>query len=93
MQVDIFLNRFSKNLTECCYLFHQQLQNDIQQHQSMVDSVNDAGLKLVVAGVEDPSQTEQKLEDMNRQWDEVLDKSQQHQDSLEDALREVGRDA
>lgn len=65
--------------------------NDIQAHQSSVDTLNRAGHQLIEADrhSEDASVTQTKLADLNRRWKALQDKASQRQQQLEAALREV----
>ncbi|KAK8374560.1 hypothetical protein O3P69_016548, partial [Scylla paramamosain] len=65
--------------------------NDIQAHQSSVDTLNDAGRQLIEAdkGSEDASNTQQKLSELNKKWTELQDKANGKQSDLENALREA----
>lgn len=59
------------------------LMNDAQAHQHSIDTINDAGRKLLDNdGVIDASATREKLDNLNRQW-------QQLQRSLNDKAREL----
>ena len=65
--------------------------NDIQAHQSSVDTLNDAGRQLIEAdkGSEDASNTQKKLQELNKKWGELQDKASEKQNDLESALREA----
>ncbi|XP_042210392.1 microtubule-actin cross-linking factor 1-like isoform X9 [Homarus americanus] len=65
--------------------------NDIQAHQSSVDTLNDAGRQLIEAdkGSEDASNTHKKLTELNIKWSELQDKANGKQNDLESALREA----
>ncbi|MCL4115460.1 UNVERIFIED_CONTAM: hypothetical protein GTU68_053574, partial [Idotea baltica] len=65
--------------------------NDIQAHQSSVDTLNDAGRQLIEAdkGSEDASITQKKLGELNKKWNELQEKALSKQNDLENALREA----
>lgn len=67
--------------------------NDIQAHQSSVDTLNDAGRQLIESGkgTLEASSTQEKLSTLNRRWRELLQKAADRQTELEDALREAQR--
>ncbi|KAL1415474.1 hypothetical protein MTO96_006817 [Rhipicephalus appendiculatus] len=70
---------------------HKVLMNDIQAHQSSVDTLNRAGHQLIEADrhSEDASVTQTKLADLNRRWKALQDKAAERQQQLEAALREA----
>merc|ERR1712106_8613 len=65
--------------------------NDIQAHQSSVDTLNDAGRQIIETekGSREASQTQQKLNELNSKWNALLGKGEDRQAELEDALREA----
>merc|ERR1719495_2532588 len=65
--------------------------NDIQAHQSSVDTLNDAGRQIIESekGSREASQTQQKLNELNTKWNNLLTKGEDRQTELEDALREA----
>ena len=65
--------------------------NDIQAHQTSVDTLNDAGRQLVESdkGSDDANKTQQRLGLLNRKWGDLVDKATSRQKELEDALREA----
>ena len=65
--------------------------NDIQAHQNSVDTLNDAGRQIIEAekGSENASKTAQKLNDLNRKWEDLQQKANGKHKELEDALREA----
>merc|ERR1719225_1882171 len=65
--------------------------NDIQAHQSSVDTLNDAGRQIIETeqGSREASQTQQKLNELNSKWNNLLAKAEGRQVELEDALREA----
>merc|ERR1719278_1092752 len=65
--------------------------NDIQAHQSSVDTLNDAGRQIIESGKgsKEASQTQTKLNELNSKWNNLLGKSEDRQSELEDALREA----
>merc|ERR1719232_1850955 len=65
--------------------------NDIQAHQSSVDTLNDAGRQIIETekGSKEASQTQQKLNELNSKWNALLGKGEDRQAELEDALREA----
>merc|ERR1719402_2204212 len=65
--------------------------NDIQAHQSSVDTLNDAGRQIIESekGSREASQTQTKLNELNSKWNNLLGKSEERQSELEDALREA----
>lgn len=69
------------------------LVNDIQAHQSSVDTLNDAGRQLIEAGKgsDEASTTQDKLSTLNRRWRELLQKAADRQTELEEALRDAHR--
>ncbi|XP_023339664.1 dystonin isoform X21 [Eurytemora carolleeae] len=65
--------------------------NDIQAHQSSVDTLNDAGRQIIESekGSREASHTQQKLNELNTKWNNLLTKGEDRQAELEDALREA----
>ncbi|XP_059089195.1 microtubule-actin cross-linking factor 1-like isoform X2 [Tigriopus californicus] len=65
--------------------------NDIQAHQSSVDTLNDAGRQIIESdqGSREASNTQQKLNELNTKWNNLLGKAEGRQLELEDALREA----
>lgn len=65
--------------------------NDIQAHQSSVDTLNDAGRQIIESekGSENASKTQQKLNDLNKKWEDLQNKAYDKQKELEDALRDA----
>ncbi|XP_071036383.1 microtubule-actin cross-linking factor 1 isoform X6 [Parasteatoda tepidariorum] len=70
---------------------HKVLMNDIQAHQTSVDTLNSAGRQLIEAnrGSEDASVTQSKLNKLNKRWQFLQDKAAQRQRELEEALHEA----
>jgi ABC-type transporter Mla subunit MlaD len=71
----------------------QVLVNDIQAHQTSVDTLNDAGRQIIESGkgTAEASATQEKLSQLNRHWRDLLAKAADRQHELEDALREAQR--
>ncbi|XP_053979635.1 microtubule-actin cross-linking factor 1 isoform X31 [Hylaeus volcanicus] len=67
------------------------LVNDIQAHQTSVDTLNDAGRQLIEdgKGTAEASTTAEKLGTLNRRWRDLLQRAADRQRELEDALREA----
>lgn len=67
------------------------LANDIQAHQSSVDTLNDAGRQLIESekGSIEASTTQDKLRKLNSDWKNLLQKASDRQHELEEALREA----
>ncbi|XP_046641641.1 dystonin-like isoform X5 [Daphnia pulicaria] len=65
--------------------------NDIQAHQTSVDTLNDAGRQLVETdkGSDDSNKTQQRLVLLNKKWGDLVEKASNRQKELEDALREA----
>merc|ERR1719242_957722 len=65
--------------------------NDIQAHQSSVDTLNDAGRQIIESekGSREASNTQTKLNELNSKWNDLLAKAEGRQVELEDALREA----
>merc|ERR1712223_2015734 len=65
--------------------------NDIQAHQSSVDTLNDAGRQIIESGKgsKEASNTQGKLNELNSKWNNLLAKAEGRQGELEDALREA----
>ncbi|XP_059350790.1 microtubule-actin cross-linking factor 1, isoforms 1/2/3/4/5-like isoform X2 [Daphnia carinata] len=65
--------------------------NDIQAHQTSVDTLNDAGRQLVESGKgsDDANKTQQRLVLLNKKWSDLVEKASSRQKELEDALREA----
>merc|ERR1719242_1077624 len=65
--------------------------NDIQAHQSSVDTLNDAGRQIIESekGSKEASHTQTKLNELNSKWNYLLAKAEGRQGELEDALREA----
>lgn len=65
--------------------------NDIQAHQSSVDTLNDAGRQLIETdrGSVEASTTQEKLKKLNNQWKDLLHKASERQHELEEALRDA----
>lgn len=67
------------------------LANDIQAHQSSVDTLNDAGRQLIETdkGSVEASTTQEKLKKLNVQWKDLIQKASDRQHELEEALRDA----
>lgn len=67
------------------------LVNDIQAHQTSVDTLNDAGRQIIESekGSTNASQTQDKLNSLNVKWRELLQRAGDRQRELEDALKEA----
>jgi len=68
----------------------QILQNDINAHQVNIDSLNDAGKEVILS--ESGAQarnTRTKLENLNRNWNDLLYDARDRQHELEKSLKEV----
>lgn len=69
------------------------LVNDIQAHQTSVDTLNDAGRQIIESGkgTDEASVTQQKLSTLNKHWRNLLQKAADRQHELEEALRDAQR--
>lgn len=67
------------------------LANDIQAHQSSVDTLNDAGRQLIEndRGSAEASSTQEKLKKLNNQWKDLLQKAADRKHELEEALHDA----
>ena len=65
--------------------------NDMQAHQNSVDTINDAGRKLLEndTGAIDISSTNDKLDDLNKQWQKLQQSVSEKERELEDELVEA----
>merc|ERR1712223_1884704 len=65
--------------------------NDIQAHQSSVDTLNDAGRQIIESekGSRESSQIQNKLNELNTKWNDLLGNAESRQVELEDALKEA----
>ncbi|XP_043245138.1 dystonin-like isoform X38 [Amphibalanus amphitrite] len=65
--------------------------NDIQAHQTSVDTLNDAGRQLIETDSEsaDASTTNRKLRQLNERWSELQEKAGGKQRDLEAALKDA----
>jgi dystonin len=65
--------------------------NDIQAHQSSVDTLNDAGRQIIESekGSKEASMTQTRLNELNVKWNDLLAKAEGRQVELEDALHEA----
>lgn len=69
------------------------LVNDIQAHQTSVDTLNDAGRQIIESGegTDEASITLEKLNTLNTQWRALMQKAADRQRELEDALHDAQR--
>ncbi|XP_015837198.1 microtubule-actin cross-linking factor 1 isoform X43 [Tribolium castaneum] len=69
------------------------LVNDIQAHQTSVDTLNDAGRQIIETGEgsDEASITQDKLNTLNTQWRALMQKAADRQRELEDSLNEAQR--
>ncbi|CAH1991991.1 unnamed protein product [Acanthoscelides obtectus] len=68
------------------------LVNDIQAHQTSVDTLNDAGRQIIESGeADEASATQTKLNTLNTQWRALMQKAADRQRELEDALTDAQR--
>lgn len=65
--------------------------NDIQAHQTSVDTLNDAGRQIIESGegTDEASVTLDKLNILNTQWRSLMQKAADRQRELEDALADA----
>jgi len=65
--------------------------NDIQAHQSSVDTLNDAGRQIMESEKEsrEASQIQVKINELNSNWNSLLTKAEDRQLELEDILKEA----
>lgn len=65
--------------------------NDIQAHQSSVDTLNDAGRELIETerGSAEASTTQEKLSKLNNQWRDLLQKAADRKHELEESLHDA----
>ena len=63
------------------FIILKVLINDIQAHQTSVDTLNDAGRQLVESdkGSDDANTTQQRLVLLNKKWGDLVDKSSNRQ--------------
>ncbi|CAG0891815.1 unnamed protein product [Cyprideis torosa] len=67
------------------------LVNDIQAHQTSVDTLNDAGRQLIESdyGSKESTATQQRLNELNDRWKSLRDKAMGKQHELESALNDA----
>ncbi|XP_060518136.1 microtubule-actin cross-linking factor 1 isoform X29 [Cylas formicarius] len=65
--------------------------NDIQAHQTSVDTLNDAGRQIIESGEDESSATQDKLNTLNTHWRSLMQKAADRQRELEDALADAQR--
>ncbi|XP_049817745.1 dystonin isoform X11 [Aethina tumida] len=65
--------------------------NDIQAHQTSVDTLNDAGRQIIESGEDEAHATQDKLNTLNTQWRALMQKAADRQRELEDALNDAQR--
>ncbi|XP_066262847.1 microtubule-actin cross-linking factor 1 isoform X30 [Euwallacea similis] len=67
--------------------------NDIQAHQTSMDTLNDAGRQIIESGEDryEASATQEKLNTLNTQWRSLVQKAADRQRELEDALTDAHR--
>ncbi|XP_044737986.1 dystonin isoform X15 [Chrysoperla carnea] len=65
--------------------------NDIQAHQTSVETLNDAGRQIIESGkgTDEASTTQDKLSTLNRQWRDLVQKASDRQRELESALKDA----
>lgn len=63
--------------------------NDMEAHQSSVDSLNQAGRKLIESGGPEALTTSSKLNDLNTRWNQLRSIAMDKQRQLEKMLRDV----
>ncbi|XP_054709316.1 LOW QUALITY PROTEIN: microtubule-actin cross-linking factor 1, isoforms 1/2/3/4/5-like [Uloborus diversus] len=70
---------------------HKVITNDIQAHQTSVDTINRAGHEFVDSdrGSEDAKFTHNKLQSLNVKWQHLQNKATERYKELEDALKEA----
>ncbi|CAG2163885.1 unnamed protein product [Oppiella nova] len=70
---------------------HKVLMNDIQAHQTSLDTLNIAGKQMMASerGTESARATQSKLNDLNSRWEQLIAKATQRQRELEDALKDA----
>lgn len=70
------------------------LQNDVLAHLSTVEAVNKAVNDLIESSAgEEANNLQNKLEVLNQHWQNVLEKTEQRKQQLDDALRQVHENA
>lgn len=68
---------------------HKVLSNDVHAHQPSIDTLNDAGRKLIDGHVESPEATQQKLDQLNGKWIALQDKLLAKSVELENAKKDA----
>ncbi|XP_034041193.1 dystonin [Thalassophryne amazonica] len=69
---------------------HHVLQIDVLAHKSTVETVNKAGHELVVSSAgEEALGLQSKLENLNQRWKDILEKTEQRRQQLENALHQA----
>ncbi|XP_073080554.1 dystonin-like isoform X1 [Manis javanica] len=72
----------------------QGLQNDVLAHLSTVEAVNKAVNDLIESSAgEEANNLQNKLEVLNQHWQNVLEKTEQRKQQLDDALRQMHENA
>lgn len=80
---------FVLRLTITHYLHIQVIQNDIDGHKESVDSLKEAGARVVAKEAGSDSPVKRKLNEINTMWGRVQEKCNEKYKRLKEALREV----
>lgn len=75
---------------ESIFLF-QVVQNDVDAHRESVDSVKEAGARVVASEKSSDTPIKRKLSEVNGTWTRVQDKCDKKYTEFKDSLREVGQ--
>ena len=65
----------------------QAVQRDLEAYQNNADAANAGGDRLIAEVLDDPTVTQQDLQELNESWNNVCQRSVAKQERLEDAYR------
>ena len=77
---------FTPNGTHTLHYHFQSFQKELGAHQHSVDSANTSGQQLVAEVLDDPTVTQEDMQEMNNLWSDVCGKSVQKQERIDEAL-------
>lgn len=82
-------NTYLSGILKCNLFFTQIVQNDVDAHRDSVDSVKEAGKRVLATEHGGDTPIKRKLGEVNELWEKVQQKSASKFKTMKDALKEA----